>query len=345
MTIKRVNVEPCPDSILPSLRFNVELGYTRCSEAIVSIDGWLLSDDGKILSRVHEVAPEAPRTWDVGAKGSVHDAEFKEETCILSVIAFLTEGALDYIEERRGADRLRSARFILKLNAKLVSSHAVIFPLFSGEPKELIGRPVQVYTSRGSEKATMLFTAYDEKYDSQYTNRWIISGTYGPVFLRIVEHELKPYTVEIAAPKWIHDFLPALRLGEYFTVEIPKPKGIIKEAWDCVTKAEECFRLWNTKGVYANCREAGYRLDATLKQSLGKDSFAYKERWGRMYARFEHLASLDLHLEQIRARGRYSLDEVRVGRADAEQVLVTTKVLVKYAEELLKEYGKIAKAH
>ena len=146
--------------------------------------------------------------------------------------------------------------------------------------------------------------------------------------------------MRIPALDWVHDFLPALGLGEYFIVEIPKPKGVIKEAWNCVMRAEECFRLWDTKGVYANCREAGYKLDATLKQSLGKDSFVYKERWGRVYAKFEHSASLGLHLEQIKAEGRYPPDEVRLSRTDAEHLLVMTKTLVRCAEELLEEYGK-----
>jgi len=36
---------------------------------------------------------------------------------------------------------------------------------------------------------------------------------------------------------------------------IPKGKKVIEEAWNYEEKAEECYRQWNTKGVYGNCRE------------------------------------------------------------------------------------------
>lgn len=42
-----------------------------------------------------------------------------------------------------------------------------------------------------------------------------------------------------------------------------------------------------------------------------------------------------LHLEDLRRS--YPAEEVKVGRGDAEHLLVATKALVKYAEELLKE--------
>lgn len=102
-------------------------------------------------------------------------------------------------------------------------------------------------------------------------------------------------------------------------------------------KAEECFRRWDIKGIYANCREAGHLLNGIVKEKFGKDNFNYKERWGRTYSRFEHLLSLGLHLEQLKQGQQYPAECVKISKSDAEHVLMVTKLLIKYAEELLKE--------
>ena len=126
-------------------------------------------------------------------------------------------------------------------------------------------------------------------------------------------------------------------LGEYFIVEIPKGRKVIEEAWKYIEKAEECFRTWDTKGVYVNCREAGSLLDGTIKGKFGKNSFVYKEKWGRTYGKFEGAASLGLHLEDIKKnQQRYPSEDIKIGKADAEHILIVTKVLIKYAEELLR---------
>ena len=100
VAIKKVNVKPYPDSVLPSLRFDIELSYMDYGEAVVSIGGWLLSDDRKILSCLHEATLEAPRSWDIAAKGSALDDAFREKTFSVSLVASLTKEALEHIEER-----------------------------------------------------------------------------------------------------------------------------------------------------------------------------------------------------------------------------------------------------
>lgn len=82
------------------------------------------------------------------------------------------------------------------------------------------------------------------------------------------------------------------RAWRVFHIEIPKGRKTIQEACNYVEKAEECFRNWNTKGVYAYCREIGALLNGTIKGKFGKNSFIYGERWGRTYGRFEHFQLL-----------------------------------------------------
>jgi len=107
-------------------------------------------------------------------------------------------------------------------------------------------------------------------------------------------------------------------------------------SWSYIQKAEESLRRWDTKGVFANCRETGYPLNRLIENKFGKESFCQKELWARTYGRFENLASTDLHLEEIKKSSRYAEEDVKVGReeAEAEHVLILTKALVKYAEEL-----------
>ncbi|RJS83178.1 hypothetical protein CW713_04225, partial [Methanophagales archaeon] len=76
--------------------------------------------------------------------------------------------------------------------------------------------------------------------------------------------------------------------------------------------------------------------DKIVKEKFGKDSFNYRERWGRAYSRFEHLASLDLHLEHLKQE-QYMTGDVKIGKDDAEHILIVTKLLIKYVEELLGE--------
>ncbi len=168
-------------------------------------------------------------------------------------------------------------------------------------------------------------------------NRWIISGRDKPTFLAVSEQSLKK-DVLIKSTDWIHDYAPKLGLGEYFIVEIPIDRKEIKDAWSLIEEAEEAFRRWDIGSVYNKCRKVGYELDRVIMSKFGKDSFNYKERWGRAYAKFEHLASLEQHLEEIKAKSKqYKPKEIKVSKADAEHLLIITKALIKFAEELLRE--------
>ena len=153
-------------------------------------------------------------------------------------------------------------------------------------------------------------------------------------FLTDFESPFAELTLGIPQSHWVEIVLPALGFGEYFIVEIPKGKGIIKDAWDYLDKSEEAFRSWNSKEVYANCRELGKLLDRLLEKKFGKGHFVYTEKWSRAYEKFNHFASLDLHLEDIKNSPKYSPDKVKTSKADVEHVLIGAKALIKYAEEL-----------
>jgi hypothetical protein len=335
MEIKVYSTKPYERAALPALQFDVEIGYQKFGEVILGVSGYLKSDDGRILSLLNEAdSQEIGKTISLGtlgAKGSESDEVFKEKIVYrLSLIAILNRESLNYIEKRRLSDTKRRVILNLELHATFLVSATLVSHLHLAEKVILSGK----------EGYRVVF-AYDPKYTSSYVNLWVLSATGGPGFLN-VEERVRTVTVTISESDWIYDFAPKLGLGEYFIVEIPKGGDVIREAWSYVEKAEEAFRRWDSKSVYANCREAGKLLDRVIKERSGGESFVYKERWGRAYANFEKLASLDLHIEDIKRSQSYKTEEIEISKADCEYLLVLTKSLIKFAEELLREY-EIAK--
>jgi len=360
MEIKNIKSKPYEKSVLPGISFDVEISYEKYTEAIVNIGGWLATDDEKVVAEIKEEVIESvrkpPRSNDIGARSSAFDKEFKEDIYKTTLVAPLSREALNYIEKKRKEDRKGDVNLTLILNLKTINSKALISHVYGIRPQDIGLRPINIPGTIEGTLSVLLY-ALNPEYSSPIANRWLLSGDGKPVFLGISEQTLKG-SIRIPSTDWIHDYAPKLGLGEYFVVEIPKGKEVIKEAWSYVEKAEESFRNWNIEGVYANCRDAGNLLNKEMERELGKESFAYNERWGRAYLKFfNYLVSLGLHLEDMKGKNweeliknlpegfphpkryaDYPVEELkRFGRPDAEYVLTATKLLIKYAEELLEE--------
>ncbi len=136
-------------------------------------------------------------------------------------------------------------------------------------------------------------------------------------------------TLRIPASDWVHDFAPKLGLGEYIVVEIPKGNEVIKKAWEYVRQAEVSFRNWDDKSVSAHCREAvkiikdyvGKQIDKGDKRKWEK----LKDKINEIFAAVESLSSTGLHETEI----------APIRRPDAEFILYLTKLLIRYAEQVV----------
>jgi len=225
----------------------------------------------------------------------------------------------------------------LELVERMVEATAVVAQLKELDPdtSKKLGVPENVTISTGGKSDFKLVgRIYDPAFYSPRTDGWVISGFNGPTFLQVtVISEECLFT--ISASDWINDYAPKLKLGRFVTVEIPAEGELFGKASEYLAKADQAFLRWDTKGVFSNCREVGSFLDVVVKKKLGEDSFAYRERWVRAYKHFEHWASLDLHNENLKQS--YPPEDVKLGRPDSEYLLVNTKLLVKFAQELLKE--------
>lgn len=140
------------------------------------------------------------------------------------------------------------------------------------------------------------------------------------------------FSVAVPQSHWINNILSGLKITEYLLLELPTTGTKMAPAWAYIRQAESAYFGRDSKGVFAHCREAGVALDSMLKAQLGAASFAYAERWGRAYKHFSHLASLDLHLEEIKANSKYAADSVATAKPDFEHVLFSAKSLARFAE-------------
>jgi len=334
MQIKSVTPKPFENSIPPGISFKIEIVHVKFQEAIVGIEGWLTSDDGKILAKVGEALPEAATSDEIGARGSTNDSQFKETVYNSTFIVPLGKKALNYIEKRRMDNEKRDVFFTLRLNIRTIQSKAIISHLHEIDSRSITTQPVEVTRHSGVKtKANLIAYVHDPDFYSDRSNRWVISGNRGQVFLNVLSQSFEKSGIRIPSTDWIHDYAPKLELGEYFIVEILKGKKVIKKAWEYIEKAEECYRQWDTKGAYANCREVGKLLNELIKKKFKNNPIIKK--WKRAIEKFNTFASLDLHVEDIikeRPEG-----EIVIGRSDTEHILFVTKALIKYVQELLLE--------
>ena len=336
MRIVSIIPRPYDKSIYPAISFEVGLAHVNLQEAIVGIEGQLESDDGKILANVFEVIPEE-RTHYLGARGSALEGNFTEIGYHSTLITLLDRRAVEYLENRRMKNKKHDVYFTLNLSVRSLTSKATISHLHQVESNVIRLPRIRFSTESGrTVDGKIIAYAHDGQFHTNYSNMWIISGDGGPRFLSVNEEIIKKENIRINSVDWIHDYAPKLELGEYFIVEIAKGKMTIKKAWEYVEKAEECCRQWDTKGAYANCREVGKLLSEVIKKRFRKNPIIKK--WKRAIEKFEKLTSLDLHEEDIKEE--VPKGEISIGKADTEHILVVTKALIKYTEELLEEKGK-----
>lgn len=335
MEIRRAVPLPFEQSVSASISFEVDIAHTKRQEAILNIEGWLESDDGKMLVKIGLMPQTETQSTEVAARGSIFDTDFKETIYNTKLIASLDQRALSYIEDRRMKNMKRDVFLTLCLRVRSIVTKATVSHFHEiADGSAGIPSVVSISTSSGRRtQGRILAYGHDSQFSTQFNNLWIISGEGSPVFLTINDQVLKKEGIRIPSVDWIHDFKPKLGLGQYFIVEIPKGKGVVKEAWDYVEKAEECYGQWDTKGAYANCREVGKLLDRTINGKFKNDPITKK--WKRAIEKFETLTSLNLHEEDIKEQEPKG--EITIGRPEAEHILIVTKAMIKYAEELLEE--------
>lgn len=245
---------------------------------------------------------------------------------------------LDQVDEARSNFVIQSVHAGLclkKNNAKISDSIAGSFPYTVSSPNQYITYSLEFPLD--NKQIAKIEEERRGNIELIVTLRLLL-GFYEYTSISRFDDISKGLDVTVPQSHWVDKVLPDLGFGSFFIVEIPAGDRTIQKAWKYIELAEASFNNWNSKAVFANCRELGNLLDETIKKTFGPKSFAYQERWGRMYSRFSHWASLDLHLEGILNKSnQYAQDEVMIRKSDAENLLIRAKATLKFAEELLKE--------
>ena len=333
--IGSVEAKPYEKLVLPAISFEVEVTHQKFKQAITNVDGWLESDDGKAIASIFSDTLEKSKTDELGAEGSSFDSKFTETTYKTTLIAQLTRKAVEHLEKRRMQNEKHDVYLTLNLNVRSIASRAAVSHMHHVDTGSIRLPPsVKVFSASGKRKeGKLLAYGYDSQFSTEYGNLWIISGNGSPVFLSTNVHTLRKEGIKINSVDWITDYAPKLELGEYFIVEVPKGKATDTKAWEYVEKAEECARHGNSKGVYANCREVKKVLDRTIQRKYRNDPIIKK--WRRAIEKFNKLTSADLHEEDIIEENPKG--EISIGRPETEHILIVSKALIKYAQELLQE--------
>jgi hypothetical protein len=136
MEIKNLNAEPFDGSIFPSIGFNVEIEYVKYQESITYINGWLKTDDGKIISSLEQIASQ-DKSSELAGKDSNKDAYFLKEIYRTKLIALLGKNSLDHIEKRRMAQRKNDVVLTLELNVCSFKSRISIAESYSLNSKDM----------------------------------------------------------------------------------------------------------------------------------------------------------------------------------------------------------------
>jgi hypothetical protein len=322
-------------SITPGLQFTLKvISDEPYYEIPIHIDGLLLSENDTIIATLstHEL-PQSQTTSSemtlVRARDLTHlDREFNRPLQRdINLIAWLNKESIDRINILR---QKHDGDVFFKIQLSIITFYfniALHHTLFLDPARYGLRK----YFSVDQREEIMISTFNRNGFSSSIENGWLLSSYREPYFLKVYKYVDKT-TVKIVESEWIKKFAPKLGLGTYFIVEVPA-KGVLKDAWSLVEEAEEAFNRWDINSVYAKCREVGFLLDNLIQRSNLND-FVKKEKWRRAYGRFENLASLGLHIEELKKSPNYKPEDIKITPEDCRHLLIITKSLIKYAEDL-----------
>lgn len=344
--------------IHPGLVFEVEITYPRSRIAINSIYGFLeleddqvltslsRTDDGDHLPDSFEAAEqsESNQTQILAGSDTIFDKSLSENAkYFVKLLANLDDQSLERIENIRKAEIYSSVKFKLKLIITYIRSNIRIAHFSYVRAQGGLLRSIKESTASppfypSDSDIDIIASKHTDRFTPVRDDGWILSGSGNPIFLKIEAIKVEcPHEIDVTS--WIKRYLPKLERGKPISFRISLEGDLADQTMQDLSKAEDAFKLGDTKSVFAYCREIGVRLDNYLKNLCKNNSFAYKEKWGRAYANFGRMASLDLHLEDVKKSEKYTIQNISTDESDLSYLLIQTKNLIRYAEKL----GEICK--
>lgn len=240
-------VFPLTNFLEPALGFPLVLSYNSL-EIPLSLNGLLLAEDGKVLAQLTELNDvRGPRSiGGLGSQGTSKDNQLsKVSEHQASLVAHVSKGALDHLENVRDRNKKGDVVFKLNLKARILNSTCVTPPVQLKQFTDL-ALPVPAHLQQTAGQMMMYGSPRD--YVPNAGNLWLISGTNGPVFLTVDDVQCEQQKT-IHASDWVHDFAPQLGIGRFLIAEIPVPGSLHAEHEfaDRLNKACEALQVMEEK--------------------------------------------------------------------------------------------------
>lgn len=298
MRVELLKPNPGYNFVNPTIRFDTRIEHNRGKEAIIQVNGWVKTEADIYISPLTELLESDQRKDELAARGTYHDRNNYTNTHHLILTTQLNEKSLKYVENERTKNKKKDVVLKIELNIAFLESDALISHVHMLDTPQFKLPYNKIPTNTGREiDFKIMAYAYDREYSSNTNNGWILSGNNSPSFLSVHNQKIS-YRVTIPSSDWINDYAPIFGLGNYLIIEIPTGSETISDAWAYVKKADIAYMNWDSKSVYANCRECGRLLNYKMQEKYGEKGYISEERWGSCYKRFNHLSSIDLHLEE-----------------------------------------------
>lgn len=329
MTITIKKVVALENHIHPTLCFHLDVPFTNNQEAIVSVSGWLMTKDEKVLAQLVELDSE--REEKLMAENYLRDnRQFSSLNYASELIAPLDPKALSLVEDCRRKEPKNGVELMLEVIVKKIRSRTYMATLEIGNAVQQQVKTADDAVDKAARVNPVYYTQNTD-YKPAKDNLWVLSGYsfYDFMDFKVSRNKI---SYRISMEDWITEYAHKLDLGARILLEVKLDGEISKRAKEYLDNAENAFRRGDSKSAYVNCRELGTHLDSEVKKKYGADSFVYKDKWGRAYAHYSTLASLDVHIEDIR-RGRPD-DNLTVSSSDVEYLLLEAKNLTRYALNL-----------
>lgn len=288
-------------SSVPAIRFYVPIEFTRGTEAILGVNGFLFTMDDTLLASVREYydTPGRYDSTEINAISYRDNWRRRETKHQLSLIAILRQEAIDCIEEKRMKDVYNDVKFKLKLIFHIVEPVITALPTKSLKINSITPR------SDFSDEDVIIYGHDNTSSD----NTWLLSAKDGSGLLEI-KKEVSESHIAISSSDWVKKFSEEMKLGKYFIIELPLPEiekdydrseekyaTQLHEAIESFTLMEQNMKIgeWNeviknSRPIYELIREkdflesilsrSGYTQEMTLElHSSIKSLFNYASKY------------------------------------------------------------------
>lgn len=342
--------KPLSDFVEPAIEFPLKI---KCNsfESLLSIEGTMLAEDGKILAGMSEkIENHGREVGKISARGSGRDKGLEiEESVDISLVALLSKGAINHIDDVRDRNRKRNVAFTLQLRVRILKSKAHIAHVHEITPGE-IGPPIRGTLENIGVESLISYKS-QQGYSGPRNDLWLISGGSEPIFLEIWDMPAQ-IPIEIAASDWVQDFAPKLGIGRFVIAELPLPSPAavgdefakrLNEAIKALSEMEEKVKEGEWNEVIEKSRPVFelLRYENMIKTILSKHGYS-QEAADNLFSAIGGLFDYSSKFLHKLDRDRRTIPpEINAEKEDAYLVYTLSVTLVNLLTQKVRKSGNL----